>query len=467
METIDITTVKPAEYNPRKLSPNAFEDLKNSIRTLGVIKPIIVRKENNTIIAGHQRTKTMLSLGIKHAPAFILEGVNLTDEVRFNQLHNRCEYEVNEKAPKVKINAPLEEGFNRIANKDITIIDKGELPILNNLLCSLIVKYGEFGCPISDLKGDVGISSAYAFACKHLGKDIYVYALPKEKYKTALSYFSKTYGQFSYDNLKRNTYIQALAQMKRLRDGKKGVANSMKSTLYREKVIPYLQANKEKNLKILDFGAGQKDYAKMLKKQGYDILAVEPYHLKEGTRTIDVLGNKRDFLQVCEDLKTFGGYDVVICDSVLNSVDSIEAERSVIYTVLALCKVGGKIFMSGRPKSDTDRKEIAKNATKSMPAYIHFFDENNFSALYRNGQWFYQKFHSDTQIKEIAQTLSDRYKTSKNHSSFHIVADKIKECDENIAIASLRFEWDMMLPNNKSYGLSDEIENAYRNKKKY
>ena len=58
MELIDISKIKPAAYNPRKLSDKAFEDLKESISELGFILPIIINKSNNTIVAGHQRTKT-------------------------------------------------------------------------------------------------------------------------------------------------------------------------------------------------------------------------------------------------------------------------------------------------------------------------------------------------------------------------------------------------------------------------
>lgn len=58
MELIDLRTIKPADYNPRILKENAAEKLKESIKKLGCVKPIIVNSTNNTIIAGHQRTKS-------------------------------------------------------------------------------------------------------------------------------------------------------------------------------------------------------------------------------------------------------------------------------------------------------------------------------------------------------------------------------------------------------------------------
>ena len=50
--------LKPADYNPRRISPTAFGILQDSIRALGVVKPIILNADG-TIVAGHQRTKAM------------------------------------------------------------------------------------------------------------------------------------------------------------------------------------------------------------------------------------------------------------------------------------------------------------------------------------------------------------------------------------------------------------------------
>ena len=50
MEYIDISILNPAEYNPRLLTNEAQEDLKKSIKELGIIKPIIIRQSDKRII---------------------------------------------------------------------------------------------------------------------------------------------------------------------------------------------------------------------------------------------------------------------------------------------------------------------------------------------------------------------------------------------------------------------------------
>ena len=40
---IDINKLNPAPYNPRKISPEALEKLKNVIKNTGLIDPLIAR----------------------------------------------------------------------------------------------------------------------------------------------------------------------------------------------------------------------------------------------------------------------------------------------------------------------------------------------------------------------------------------------------------------------------------------
>lgn len=55
IEKIKITDLIPAEYNPRKISDEEAEKLKNSLSTFGLVDPIVVNLKNNKIIGGHQR----------------------------------------------------------------------------------------------------------------------------------------------------------------------------------------------------------------------------------------------------------------------------------------------------------------------------------------------------------------------------------------------------------------------------
>ena len=67
-----------AEYNPRQLSKEQFQQIKDSITRFGIVDPIIVnsnKDRKNIIIGGHQRVKVALEMGIDAIPCHY---VNLT-----------------------------------------------------------------------------------------------------------------------------------------------------------------------------------------------------------------------------------------------------------------------------------------------------------------------------------------------------------------------------------------------------
>ena len=55
IKKIKIDDIKPASYNPRKISDKDFKKLSKSIEKFGLVDPIIINLKNHNIIGGHQR----------------------------------------------------------------------------------------------------------------------------------------------------------------------------------------------------------------------------------------------------------------------------------------------------------------------------------------------------------------------------------------------------------------------------
>lgn len=462
IKKVRISDLIPADYNPRKLSDSSFAMLKKSLEELGQVKPIIVNGANNIIMAGHQRTRAMTALGWTECDAFVLQGVNDQDEARFNQLHNKTEYEVSKNAPTVIIKSELKLGVNEVEPKDIVVKDKGKMAVINKLLSTLIQRYGTFGMPIATPDGVVHISSAYAMASKLCRRKMPVLVMDEERVALAVSYFSKEYGVFCYDTIARKTYIQSLAQMHRLKGtGKRKIS----SRTYDRLVLPFLDklGDEGKKLRILDFGAGHYAYADMLRDNGYLVDRVDPYHrYQTGDRragNIAVKENAEDFVLIAENIAKYGLYDIVICDSVLNSIDTMQAWNDVVNTCHALLKMDGHLFISGRRDSSIDVQESDVSTSGRLTTY--FPDKNNLTAQYRQGSWFFQKFDSDSEIDYIAHRIGTE-KARHLENSYRLCVEKKNEIPLDEAIPSLRREWDMLLPNGLRYGLSDIIEKNYR-----
>lgn len=470
IEYIDIDKLNPADYNPRCLSDDALAELKNSITELGVIKPIIIRRSDFRIMAGHQRTKTMKLLGYTQVPAFILDGVNSTDEVRFNQLHNFVECEVHDAQPLLTITPDSIQGtgFQVIKNSDIHLHNKGTKNTFVVELTKMVIRYGQFANAICDSAGNILVSCVYAKAIKLLGMDLLVYVLPEGMEERARYFFGKQYGVFEYSHIEKKTYIQSFAQKPRLRSKNGVMASRTHSVLYETQVIPII----DKSMRILDFGAGQKDYAIYLRKKGYKIDAIEFFHRQDNVDAIDEKEIRDDNARICRTLETYGQYDVIVCDSVLNSVNSLQDEKNVLLSLAALCKKGGLIFWSGIPLQFRQKTSDRKNSMDYRTVSI-FLDKNGFTANLRYGEWYFQKYHSMENIRELnTKYIGSNFKVYENGrlipedgevkaSSFQVVSINDKAASLEEMEEALRYEFSLPLPRGKRWNLDKDLIPAY------
>tara|TARA_R110001632_G_scaffold3575_1_gene15808 strand:+ start:703 stop:1908 length:1206 start_codon:yes stop_codon:yes gene_type:complete len=80
-----------AEYNPRKLSEEQKQKIKDSISRFGLVDPVIVntnKERFGIIIGGHQRTKVSREMGFKKMPCVELD-LNLDQEKELNVRLNK------------------------------------------------------------------------------------------------------------------------------------------------------------------------------------------------------------------------------------------------------------------------------------------------------------------------------------------------------------------------------------------
>ena len=86
-----ISELIPAEYNPRQLTKEQFQDIRASINRFGIVDPIIVNTHPdrlNIIIGGHQRCKVAESIGIEEVPTVELQ-LTLAEESELNVRLNK------------------------------------------------------------------------------------------------------------------------------------------------------------------------------------------------------------------------------------------------------------------------------------------------------------------------------------------------------------------------------------------
>lgn len=86
IEHININQLKFDERNPRIIDKDEFAGLVSSIKTFGLVDPVIINHDN-TIIGGHQRTRAAQAAGLIDVPCIRLN-LDEHDKIKLNVLLN-------------------------------------------------------------------------------------------------------------------------------------------------------------------------------------------------------------------------------------------------------------------------------------------------------------------------------------------------------------------------------------------
>jgi ParB family chromosome partitioning protein len=289
---------------------------------------------------------------------------------------------------------------------------------------------------------------------------------------TAAGFFHRQYGRFSYSHLKRTPWIQTFAQPFRLRAPAESARSKalLESVLYMQvmdsgssegkPIRPGPNPHITKDDRILDFGCGQGDYVKLLLSMGYNIRGMEFF--RRAGNMLDTGAVRRMCDAIARDIRKNGLYDVVICDSVVNSVDTLEAEADVVTCLNAFTKPGHKIFFSGRQVEGIEQKGRATRAALAGQRGVEFFDENGFSGLFREGTWFYQKFHTKVQANALCAKYLGEPHYGCHSPGWQIATTKTVGLTVEQRADSIRREFNLPWPDGESVGKGDEMVAAWR-----
>jgi ParB family transcriptional regulator, chromosome partitioning protein len=223
-------------------------------------------------------------------------------------------------------------------------------------------------------------------------------------------------------------------------------------------VLPALKGGE----RILDFGCGQADYVTKLARAGCDIRGVE-FFARTGN-AIDAAKVHRIIDRLCQDLTTGGRFDVVLADSVLNSIDTLQAEADVLNSLHALTRPGGRIYFSGRGRARFEnRNKTRVHSVRNGEKGVVFMDHDGFSGVYHHGAWFYQKFCTPEQVATLAATHFPGCATTVKCGTdrWRVIVTKTAEVDHDAARHSLAREFDLPWPNGRRVGRSAQILQAY------
>lgn len=429
-----VADLKPADYNPRRISVEAFSILKDSISRFGMVKPIILNG-TGILTAGHQRIKACKVIGREFVPAILLKNISLHDEIRFNLYHNSIE--TNKTEAKVMNIDELPFGYSFVDQSNyITKVNKNAS--VTKHIADLYLRYGNWGSVVCDELGNIILNSDYAVAMKMYGEPILIYKLHQSDVSDFLAIINQDYGEYHYEALNIKPYVQFHCQMKRI---KREDGRGLRSTLYENYVIPSVS----KQERIIDFGAGKFFYVNYLQKQGYKIFGYEPYFVKNN-HEIFIAEVIKQLDNIRRDVILNKLYDVVVLDSVINSITSMDYEKHVLVTCNALMKPEGKLLLATRcMESVEQRKTMTKAAVRGR--IIEFMDRDNFSATFRQGNWTLQRFHSEDSLKQLLSKYFKNVETIRGSSQNYAICSGPIQLSQKEYEESLNIEFNMEYPN--------------------
>ena len=122
----DINCLISAEYNPRQLKKEQYQNIKESLQRFGFVDPVIINKNKdrkNIIIGGHQRVKVAKDLEYTEVPCLELD-LSLDKEkelnIRLNKNVGEWDYDI--LANLFDFNDLMDWGFT---DEDLKLFDNG------------------------------------------------------------------------------------------------------------------------------------------------------------------------------------------------------------------------------------------------------------------------------------------------------------------------------------------------------
>lgn len=96
LERLKISDLVPAPYNPRRISPEALARLETSIRSHGLVEPLVWNSQTRRLVGGHQRLEALKRLGHEEVECVIVDIPEAQEKalnIALNSPHAQGEYD--------------------------------------------------------------------------------------------------------------------------------------------------------------------------------------------------------------------------------------------------------------------------------------------------------------------------------------------------------------------------------------
>jgi ParB-like chromosome segregation protein Spo0J len=129
VRVLAIDRLVPAPYNPRRVlkpTDRAYRKLENSLRSFGLVEPLVWNERTGRVVGGHARLRILKAMGVTEVPVSV---VNLSDarEKALNVVLNNQEAQSRYDPDRL---ADLLDELDDLPERDQTGFDPDDLPPL-------------------------------------------------------------------------------------------------------------------------------------------------------------------------------------------------------------------------------------------------------------------------------------------------------------------------------------------------
>lgn len=503
---VDIDSLKPSAYNPRKADRERLDLVKLSLKKFGWLLPIYADSEGE-ILSGHQRHLMAKELGATKVPVVIVKSMPIERRMGINVLYNRATNDLKKHASSRDLLEMIRERKDIVESveslPDIDINSPDWYPVLKVKpesvlrLMKLNPKWEEQhgivmasqlksnGLPpmpiIVDDKLNVLNGRARLTYMAQAGEDfVQVVKVPSENAEQViamLNYISMDFNLeeryadlLRYNSFRRKnqrmtiltpTFVEDMVRY-HVPSGNRNAAFQLDNP---EHIALWKRYYGEH---VIDFGAGLCDKTEILNNiVGVDCVPFEPFFLAEDAETIDTDGARKICSNFLDRVADGTKWSSIFMSSVLNSVPFLEDRLHIVAICSALADENTTMYSSAI-STESDRwhnhaqGDIKKGHDTSSGGFPLEYEPRIIVADIALKPKV-QKYHTPTEWKELwlnGFKYVDVFETAKN-GLIQAVCKKPRQVEPEKLRAALEFEFDLPHPNGKRLGLADKAIESF------
>jgi 2-polyprenyl-3-methyl-5-hydroxy-6-metoxy-1,4-benzoquinol methylase len=473
--------------NPRERDQSRFELVMLSLRKFGFLLPLYARADG-LLLSGHQRSDAAAALGwnipvhVVSKPIRDTAGLNLT----FNRATNDFGLQDLDHGAidAGEIKAVLESLPDTddpypcmgAVSTDVAALLAANADCFSRYACNAARQLAEHGIQMPIIVNEDGE------VLNGIGRLQYASERGQSQIKTVIVSVEK--GEII------RTVMNGLSMDFRLNDGFKDVlrtnafrrARQRRKTLGSGYLFPLMVGSKTRckdfsigsnadrlkatfGQRILDFGCGHGDEAKMLRKIGIGVTTFEPYR---STGSVPSRERGRysasSLLRAVESGTTFNS---IFLSSVLNSVPFDADRRHIITICAALCDAQTTLFAVARSRGDPNWAEtsqgIGLGKTAARSARFLLLDEPGMSISELNANPKVQRYFQPSEFRALFEEFFEEITIGLHINNVTAICQNPKPINLERLHDALRFEFDLPYPEGRM-GFADKALSAFSNR---